>query len=53
MLGTDFELAEEGRLEVMYVRKHAHYRSAQKPAQIESATLPRESGGTVIRTELS
>jgi hypothetical protein len=46
------ELAEEGKLEVMYVRNHAHYRSAQKPAQLESATLPRESGGTVIRPEL-
>jgi hypothetical protein len=46
------ELAEEGKLEVMYVRSHAHYRSAQKQMQIGGATLPRETGGTVIRTEL-
>jgi hypothetical protein len=40
------ELAEEGKLEVMYVRNHAHYRSAQ-----QGATLPRD-GGAIPRTEL-
>jgi hypothetical protein len=44
------ELAQEGKLEVMYVRNHAQYRFAQ--TQMGGATLPHESGGTVIGTEL-
>jgi hypothetical protein len=33
------ELAEEGKLEVMYVRNHAYYQSAQSKAKLEGATL--------------
>jgi hypothetical protein len=43
------ELAEEGKLEVMYVRNHEHYRSAQP--KLEGATLLLQ-GGRQIRTEL-
>jgi hypothetical protein len=43
------ELAEEGKLEVMYVRNHAHYRSAHP--KLEAQLCP-EDGGHQIRTEL-
>jgi hypothetical protein len=36
------ELTEEGKLEVMYVRNHAHYRPAQP--KLEGATLLRQGG---------
>jgi hypothetical protein len=34
----------------MYVRNHAHYRS--KPEQIASATLSRNGGRSIVKTEL-